>query len=125
MPMTAIVMGVLLAALGGIGAANASKVGTALIPLYVGVIFIALGAGSIARPSLRKHLMHALAAVALLGVLAAVGAGAARWGNMSPLARTSVGGMGVLCAITVVLCVRSFVAARRARESGPGLESAL
>jgi hypothetical protein len=62
--------------------------------------------------------MHAAAAVGLLGFLGGAGkliAGLAK-GNPSGLAVFSQAGMAVLCALFVVLAVRSFIAARRARE---------
>ena len=126
MPKIAIVIGVLLALVGFAGAAHhaintesGSKLaGTALIPLFFGIIFIALGAGSLAKPSLRKHLMHALAALALIGALAAGGRLAATLSKpgVSPVARASQAVMTLLCAATVGLCVKSFRDARRARE---------
>jgi hypothetical protein len=119
--MISIVMGVLLGLLGIIGAVvsnmHGGKMQTALIPLYFGLIFIALGGGSIAKPSLRKHLMHALAAVALVGALMAGIVAAVRW-PPSIMARTSMLGMTLLCALTVFFCVRSFIEARKARVAG-------
>jgi len=121
MPVISIVMGLLLGVVGVAGAAHAGAAGkeivTPLIPLYFGVGFIALGAGSLAKPNLRKHLMHFLAMLALIGTLGAGIRLAAAWAKMSDVARGSHGAMTLLCLITLVLCVRSFIAARRARES--------
>lgn len=128
MPILSIVMGLLLCLVGVAGeahhmmtaAGDEPKVApTALIPLFVGVVFVALGAVSLARPTLRKHLMHALAALSLLGALGAAGRLAATWSKpgVSPVARSSQAAMALLCAATTGLCVKSFVDARRAREA--------
>ena len=128
MPVIAIVMGLLLCLDGIAGEAHhmmtatgedARLAPTALIPLFVGLIFVALGAASLAKPTLRKHFMHALAAIALLSALAAAGRLASTWTKpgVSPVARGSQVAMALLCAATVGLCVKSFVDARRAREA--------
>ena len=129
MPVISIVMGLLLCAVGGAGAAHAAthakEIWTPLIPAYFGVLFIALGAGSLAKPALRKHLMHALAMLALLGTLATGGRLATAWGKMNDVARGSHLAMTIICLATLVLCIRSFIAARRARMSeGPTLPPA-
>ena len=124
MPKIAIVIGLLLSVVGIAGYAASVHDGkssiTAFIPLFVGVIFEALGVFSLAQPALRKHLMHALAAVALLGTLAALGRLVPSLinGTGSVAARLSIGAMAVLCGLTVALCVKSFRDARRAREAG-------
>ncbi len=121
MPKVAIVAGVLLSILGIVGAIfsamHGGKMMTALIPTYTGVIFIALGAMSIAKPDLRKHMMHGLAMVALLGAIAAIVPIVIRWGMMKPMAQISTAGMVVICVSTLTLCIRSFIAARKARLS--------
>ena len=131
MPVVSIVMGLLLALVGVAGEVHhlitsegeAKIAPTALIPLFVGVIFIVLGAMSLAKPNLRKHLMHALATLALLGALAAGGRLAMTWSKpgVSPVARGSQAAMTLLCAATVGLCVKSFIDARRAREAAATL----
>ena len=69
----AVIVGALLAIQGvGFYAGTASKSVTALIPAFVGLPIAALG--MLARKeSVRKHAMHATAALAALGLLAAVG----------------------------------------------------
>lgn len=122
MPKIAIVIGVLLSLVGLAGVAQALSADknpvTAMIPLFFGVIFAGLGGASIAKPTLRKHLMHALAALALLGALASGGRLASTWNKdgVSPVARATQGAMAVLCVATVALCVKSFRDARRVRE---------
>ena len=126
MPKITIVVGVLLSIEGLIcyfawqplGATHQSP--TALIPAFVGVPLILLGWGSAAKPNLRMHLMHGAVTLALLGFLASLG----RFISvMVKNPSTGVGPMAnlimaILTGLYVVLCVRSFIAARRARTSG-------
>ena len=116
MASTTIVFGILLTLLGLIGYAMTLTSMTALIPSLFGLLLVILGL--LARSeSIRKHAMHAAAAVALVGCI----------GALIPLLRTSSGvrpaiavfsqvAMVVLTAVFVALCVRSFRAARRARR---------
>ncbi|KYF68063.1 hypothetical protein, partial [Sorangium cellulosum] len=110
--------GALLTAL-GVGSFAATSAPTALIPAGFGVV--AIGLGLVARQE--KYRMHAMHASALLGVLGVLGS--AR--GLSKLPALLSGGdverpaaviaqslMAVLSAGFVVVCVRSFVAARRA-----------
>jgi O-antigen/teichoic acid export membrane protein len=117
MASTTILFGVLLTLLGFLGyfMTGTSSL-TALIPAAFGVLLIALG--FIARSeATRKHAMHAAAAVSLIGMI----------GALIPLLRTPAGvrpamavasqvAMVVLTALFLALCVRSFIAARRARR---------
>jgi uncharacterized membrane protein len=117
MASTTIVFGILLTLLGLVGYAMSRTSMTALIPSLFGLLLLILG--FLARlESIRKHAMHAAAAVALIGCV----------GALIPLLRTPSGvrpaiavfsqvAMVVLTAVFVALCVRSFIAARRARRS--------
>lgn len=93
------------------------------IPTFVGVPLILLGVLTLIRPSLRMHLMHAAVTIGLLGGLAALGRGVtqlikvSRGDSPDPTAAASVWSMTVLCLVYVVLCVRSFIAARIARKA--------
>ena len=131
MAKTTIVAGILLVLEGVIcyvfwrqlGAAKPSA--TALIPAYFGAALMLLGWLSLAKPNLRMHLLHAAVTVALLGFLASgpMGViGLARKGvAVGPVAQLI---MALITGVYVVLCVRSFVAARRARGTsagGPGV----
>lgn len=90
---------------------------TALIPAFFGLLLVVLG--FLARgESMRKHAMHAAAAVALVGFA----------GALVPLLRTpaetrsavalySQLAMVVLTGIFVALCVKSFIEARKARRA--------
>ena len=121
MPKISIFSGLLLCVLGIVGAyfsaIHGGNMVTALIPLYFGFVFAILGILSLARPGLRKHLMHGLAMLTLLGALMAGISGAVRWTQMKPMGRISVAVMTVICLLTLALCVRSFIEARRARLS--------
>lgn len=89
---------------------------TALIPAIFGALLVV--AGFLAKkPDLRKHAMHAAAAVGLLGVLGSLGRAIPKLaqGAELNLALGSMLFMGILLVIFVGLCVRSFIAARRAR----------
>lgn len=120
MPSITIALGVALIVLGVAGyfLTGAASL-TALIPAAFGLV-IAL-AGLVARDEgKRKHAMHAAVAVALLGFLGSVRGlmqiGAVLDGTAArPAAVVSQAVMALLTLAYIVLAVRSFVAARRAR----------
>jgi hypothetical protein len=98
---------------GGIGASP-----TALLPALLGLVILVLGllAG---REPLHRHAIHGALVVALLGFLGTLSraltvftrpgdAGLAGWASLIT---------AVLCLVYVALGVRSFIAARRTRES--------
>ncbi len=120
---TTVGLGVLLELLGigSYGAAVAGLTGrppslTALIPAAVGSLFILLGLLA-RKPDLRKHVMHAAAALALLlggaGIAMAIKAVVGGFKN-GMLAFSAQLIMGLLCLIFVFLCVQSFRAVRKA-----------
>ncbi|MDB5326355.1 MAG: hypothetical protein JWM57_1924 [Phycisphaerales bacterium] len=123
MPKVAIVIGALLEMVGMAGFAHAFSHGvvakTALIPSFLGSIFIVLGILSLAQPNLRKHLMHGLAMLALLGFLAGAGrlAMTLTKADANPVAQAASGAMAVLCAVALFFCIKSFREARKAREA--------
>ena len=122
-PLT-MLFGVLLIVLGlaGFGyglytTGDPARVVTALIPAAAGVLLFVLGVLA-RREAMRKHAMHAAAAVGLIGCVAAavqVGRRALsenfEWGPGT----LSQAAMAVLCGLFVALCVKSFIDARRAR----------
>lgn len=127
MARMAIFFGILLVALGLVGYFAPTTFGevgekqkslTALIPAAFGAVLLICGIVVEAVPRTRKHVMHLAAAVGVLGAL----------GGIMPLMRTkmdmakasTITGllMIVLCAVFVILCVRSFVLARIARREG-------
>lgn len=99
---------------------------TTLVPTVVGLLLGVCGLLAL-KESRRKHAMHAAAMIGLLGFVAAAG----RLGPNIPkllqgdfpseagkqLATTGLIGMGTLCLIFVILCVRSFIQARMARSA--------
>ena len=125
MAQVTIVFGVLMILLGVVGYAATGRASpTALIPVIPGLIWVALGA--LARNDrMRKHAMHAAAALSLIGFLAMARAivNLVRWQTGGPTperppAVVSQAILGVLLLVFLVLCVRSFIAARRARGAG-------
>ena len=141
MPLVTVVFGIVLTAVGVVSyvLSNAVSV-TALIPAFIGVVFIILGALALAKPTLRKHVMHAvvvLALVALLGtaggipktisylrseVLIEMDQGKVLLSNnevVRPMAVVAQSIVAILSLIFIAMCVQSFIAARKRRESAP------
>lgn len=123
----AMLFGVLLTSLGLWGYFGTdTKSMTALIPAFVGAPLFVLGLLAL-QEHLRKHAMHAAAALGLLGFL---GAGVqflrrAFGGNFQWTEGTiSQAIMAVLCGVFVGLCVKSFIDARRA-QAQRGTEGSL
>lgn len=122
MPYITIVTALLLTALGLIGyfgSVEASPSKTALIPAAFGLVLLLTGLVAL-RDQLRKHAMHAAAAVGLIGLLAAGGRGVMKIGvlfsgdptvNKRPIVMILL--MAAVCLIFMALCIKSFVAARR------------
>ncbi|MBI1357092.1 MAG: hypothetical protein GC160_22350 [Acidobacteria bacterium] len=119
----AMTFGSLLIALGvGGWALTGQQSPTALIPAGFGVVLFLLG-WLARKESLRMHAMHGAATVALLGLfgsahglmqLPALLSGEAE----RPAAVIAQTVMAALCTVFVLLCVQSFVAARKARQAG-------
>jgi peptidoglycan/LPS O-acetylase OafA/YrhL len=120
MPNVTIAFGAMLCLLGvGMYLATGTYSWTALIPAFVGLPLLLLGLIARAKESLRKHAMHAAAAIGLLGFIAPVGRMASKGiAETAPAAVASQAIMAGLCLAFVVLCVRSFIEARRQRVSG-------
>jgi hypothetical protein len=121
-PIT-LVFGFLLIALGAGGYLAAEhKSVTALIPSFVGAPLVLLGLVALAvKERARMHVMHAAVLVGLLGFLGGLG-NAIRVlmkpdGSLTSLAGLSTLGMTALCGLFVVLCVKSFIDARRTRQA--------
>lgn len=127
MAVPTVISGLILAAIGIYGYLNATpnaegKVSpTALIPAVIGVLILICGILSF-RDGLRKHAMHF---AAMLGVLGFLGGFAppirqlATGKELNLQAPAAIAGiaMSVVCAAFVALCVQSFIAARKARQS--------
>ena len=101
---------------------------TRLIPSVVGAPILLCGILAL-NPSRRKHSMHVAVTIGLLGLLAAIGRLPTTY---KPLAQTSgeheiaktefaqqmLWKMAFLCLLFVLLCVRSFIAARKEMKEG-------
>jgi hypothetical protein len=94
---------------------------TAYIPMFVGIPLLILGIVAETREGARKHAMHAAAALGLLGGLAALGRGIPkaleimRGEEVDLLPTSMVWAMTLICITFVLVCVESFISARRAR----------
>ena len=117
MSTTAILIGLALVLLGVIGfVATGSSAPTALIPAYFGAALLLLG--FIARnPQRRKLAMHIAVVVGLLGFLGAMRGPLQLLSGEAqrPAAAWAQTVMTLLMAIFVILSVKSFIDARRAR----------
>jgi len=135
MPRICIITGV-VAILLGLGLAwgamqHDSNPKTALIPAYVGIVFVLLGLLG-QKESLRKHVMHLAAALSLLLVLGSFGMGLPKIikyqmdpgsidpEKVRPLAWWGQVGLGVIMLMFLVLAVKSFVDARKNRKRMEG-----
>jgi hypothetical protein len=119
------VFGGMLVVLGVVGyVLTGSEHPTALIPAGAGILFVICG-GLAMMPAARKHAMHAAAALALLGFLGTVPGiiKLVKWqfGTVParPAAVVSQSIMALLTLLFVLLCVRSFINARRSRDQLP------
>ena len=129
MASTTILFGVLMILLGVVCYfATGRQSMTALIPVIPGVVWVALG-GLAHNERLRKHVMHAAAALSLVGFLGMIRAIVTliRWqtGGEAPARPAAVASqaiLGFLFLTFLILCVRSFITARRARTAAPGFE---
>lgn len=118
MPFTAIIFGILLVLTGVVGyihgVMNDKASLTAFIPAAFGVLIIIFGAVAQMRESLHKHMMHGAVLVGLLGFLVPAGRLLSKFNEFTlSAAVVSQLVMAVLCLVFVLLCVRSFIAARR------------
>lgn len=95
---------------------------TALIPSFVGLLMMLFGFLAL-NEKMRMHAMHGAVLVGLLGCLAGLGRGAMGLGkffsgdpSLNQRSFLFVWLMAFICAAFVVVCVNSFIAARRNRE---------
>jgi hypothetical protein len=121
MAKVTLVFAVLFIALGVVGfITTGSEHPTALIPAALGLLLGIFGILSF-NPGRRKLFMHINVTLGLLGFLGTA-MGLIQWFQMlagatvkNPPATESKAIMALLCLIYVALCVRSFIAARKAR----------
>ncbi|QDU22948.1 hypothetical protein [Urbifossiella limnaea] len=125
MPAYAIVFGALLTALGAVAYFNPDLLAggkpnqiSAASPAFVGLPIALAGLLSLAAPGARKHAMHLAAVLALLGVIGGFVPVVLRKFDVNTTAVQVGLGMTGLSAVFLFLCVRSFVAARKARQAG-------
>jgi hypothetical protein len=113
MPKITIVFGTLLTALGFVCfVLTGGQHPTSLIPAGLGTLLEIAGAIAL-KPNLRMHAMHMAVLVGLLGFIASVVSLIVR--KPTGIALFEMFSMLVLTGVFVFLCVRSFVAARKAR----------
>lgn len=124
MPTTSIIFGTILATAGVIAyIATGASSPTALIPSGFGAVLLACGIAGVTFPKARMHVMHVAALAGLLGTLGGLGMGlpatpALLAGTAErPLAVIMQLVLGSFSLVFLVLCVRSFIAARRARKA--------
>lgn len=119
MPSTAITFGRILILIGVAGYLYGMFMSeyaslTALIPAAFGIILLVLGHISKAKDNLRKHLMHVAVLVGLLGFLASAGRLISKISEITlSAAYISQIAMALTCLAFVILCVRSFIEARK------------
>lgn len=127
MPLLAKIFGVLLAILGVVLYANATpneetgnKSITSLIPAFWGIALVALG--QIAEsPRWRMHAMHGAALLGVLGFIMPLVMAIPKLAGGAQFELLKHGGqftMAGLCLIFTILCVKSFIDARRRRQAG-------
>ena len=118
MSKISVFFGVGLVVLGvGFFVGTGSAAMTALIPAFLGAAMAACG-GLASKPSLRAVFAHLALVLGVLGFLSGLGMGAKTWmGDGLSASATEQLIMGVICAAYLFLCIRSFRAARQAKES--------
>jgi hypothetical protein len=120
-----VVFGVVLTAVGVWGyIATGSVHPTALIPAWFGLVLVVAGVGAHTENAKRRMLwMHFAVTIGLLGFLgtaAAVVDEVRMLRGVSfahPIAVQEKAEMSLICLAFVLLCVRSFIAARKARKT--------
>lgn len=117
MSRIAIGFGIVLVVL-GLGFYLGTGAPTAGIPAIFGLLLILCG-WLATKPSIRMHAMHFAALLGLLGTIMPL------WRAVPGVIRGTVGlkegeqlAMAALCLVFLVLCIRSFIAARAARRAG-------
>ncbi len=128
MAKLSIVLGLVLVALGAAGYFMAEvddRSVTALIPAFFGAPIALLGLLAQAKAGARKHSMHGIALLALLGLIGAGMQGLPKLGALltdrasleRPTATLMQNLMALVCLVLLVACVRTFVRARKANPA--------
>ena len=122
MSSVSIACGILLILIGIIGYGYGLTTGgaspTALIPAGLGLILAVLGFIGQSKENLRKHLMHAAVLVGLIGFVGTASsflkiASVINGTADRPAAVIAQFATAIVCLVFVILCVKSFVDARR------------
>ncbi|MEM1435761.1 MAG: hypothetical protein AAGG11_17005 [Pseudomonadota bacterium] len=89
---------------------------TALIPAFFGIPLLIAGLVAL-NEGRRRHAMHAAAVVALLGAGGSLSRALPALGGDEPLRLATQSQLltGLVLVVFLVLCIRSFIAARRAQ----------
>jgi hypothetical protein len=94
---------------------------TALIPAGFGAVLLLCGILAL-KASIRMHVMHVAALTGVLGTLGGFGMGGPKLPSVfngtaeRPSAVKMQVTMGVICLLFVIMCVKSFIDARRRRK---------
>jgi len=91
---------------------------TPLIPTFFGIALILLGLLAMSV-KWRMHAMHGAALLGLVGLIAPAVMAVREYGKGPEMSGKKVAEMGLmagLCGIFVILCIKSFIAARRLRR---------
>jgi hypothetical protein len=95
---------------------------TVLIPSFLGIVIAICGLLALDEKK-RMHAMHAAVTIGLLGALACIGQGTGQLMKIGTDKAPSIDKLasvwttGALCTVFVVLCVQSFIAARKQRQA--------
>ncbi len=126
MARLAIFFGLLLIAVGLVGyfqpdlfgAYDQTKISpTALIPAFIGAGIALCGLLTVAMPNLRKHAMHVAALLGVFGFLGGFMPLRSSEFNMSKASAVSGALLSGICLVFIILCVKSFIDARKARQT--------
>lgn len=124
MPLIVFVAGLLLTGLGLLAyfafATAEERHWTALFPTFWGVPIMGCAIASLLTRRIRKHAMHLVAVLALLGVLAPMGRlipTSLKNGFSIDAKSVTMIGMSVVCAVLLFFTVVSFINARRERKA--------
>lgn len=126
MTITGIYCGIVLILIGvagyvyGMSSGQASP--TALIPAAFGILIAIFSAIGRAKENLRMHMMHVAVLIGLIGLIIPAYRLLSNVGNLSLTAAVvSQLAMVIVCLIFVILCVQSFLNARKDRVNDPAI----
>ncbi|MEQ9617209.1 MAG: hypothetical protein RLN60_04150 [Phycisphaerales bacterium] len=128
MAKLSLVLGLVLVAMGTVAYLTADagdRSVTALIPAFFGTPIVLLGLLAQLKPGARKHSMHGVALLALLGLIGAGMQGVPKLGALltdresleRPTATLVQNLMALVCLVLLLACVRAFVLARKAKSA--------